>query len=105
MAPETSTLKVALQKVVMDSPTSPVFSVMERVTDVIVSLGTKKNGNCNIQFEIIREQLFTDTNKLNVHPSSYSYYTLDVTVIYSYCTVSITSITSAIIALSNANYG
>ena len=71
MAPETSTLKVALQKAVMESPTNPVFGVSERVTDVIVSLGTKKNGNCNIQFEIILEPLFTDTNKLNVHSSSY----------------------------------
>ena len=50
MAPKTSTLKVALQKAVMESPTSTVFGIIERVTDVIVSLGTKKNENCNIPY-------------------------------------------------------
>ena len=67
MAPETSTLNVALQKVVMESPASPIFDVTERVTDVIMSLGTKQNENHNIQFEIIHKQLFTDTNKIDVH--------------------------------------
>ena len=41
-------LKVALQKAVIQSPTFPVFGVMEKATDVIMPLGTKKNENCNI---------------------------------------------------------
>ena len=77
MAPDTSILNVALQKVVMASLASPIFDVTERVTDVIVSLGTKKNENHNIQFGIIYEHMYTDTNKIDEHPSNYSYYTLN----------------------------
>ena len=47
MAPEMSTLNVALQKAVMELPTNPVRGIIERLADAIVSLGTKKNENCD----------------------------------------------------------
>ena len=86
------------QKAVIESHTFPVFSV-------IMPLGTKKNENCDIPLEVIAGKNFNDANMVNAQPSCYSYCTLNVTDIYSYCTGSTASTTLSNIVLTKADYG